>query len=163
MLAASATNEYIMIKRYWDHSSSETPDNQRLRLIHQFLDLDEFPSEWDPGRHSKAGGGMYGPPPRIPTANEVETILRPWRSENLRKIAWKIWGSDNNQLISLRTHYDYNDDHKIAELVGTDELDEYDVAWWALLNDPELFNFGDQWWLIFDILTELAGPTQGYN
>ena len=102
-------------------------------------------------------------PSRVPTANEIENILRPWRSDNLRKIAWRIWGCGNNQLILLRTHYNPEDNYNIEGLVDSDELDKDDKAWWALLDDPDLFNFGDQWWLIFDILPELAGPLQDYT
>ncbi|GLA13201.1 hypothetical protein AnigIFM62618_009731, partial [Aspergillus niger] len=140
--------EQYLIK-HWDHSSSEPTGDQRLRLIHQFLDLDEIPGELDPTYHASE---TYETPSRFPTAHEIDTILRPWRSDNLRKIAWRIWGSDNSQLILLRTYYNADDNNKITELVGSDELDEEDIAWWALLDNPELFNFGDLWWRVFDIL-----------
>ncbi|GKZ34759.1 hypothetical protein AbraIFM66950_005115 [Aspergillus brasiliensis] len=151
--------EQYLIK-HWDHSSSEPTRDQRLRLIHRFLDLDEIPGELDPTYHASE---TYETPSRVPTAHEIDTILRPWRSDNLRKIAWRIWGSDSNQLILLRTHYNADDNDKITELVGSDELDEEDIAWWALLDNPELFSFGDQWWRVFDILPELAGPLNGYG
>jgi hypothetical protein len=115
--------------------------------------------EWDPALHA---GEWYKTPSRIPTAEEVDTILHPWRSDDARKMAWGIWGNVNDNPILLRTHYDPQDDEKVAGLLGSDEFDE-DEAWWALLNDPELFSFGDQWWLVFDILPELAGPSQDYS
>lgn len=77
-------------------------------------------------------------------------------------MAWQIWGNDNDKPILLRTHYDSQDDEKVEGLLGSDEFDE-DEAWWALLNDPELFSFDDQWWLVFNILPELAGPSQDYS
>ncbi|KAI2786053.1 hypothetical protein POX_h09818 [Penicillium oxalicum] len=144
--------EHYLIKQ-WDHSSSEPTGDQRLRLIHQFLDLDEIPKELDPNCHTSDTYETLSP-----TAYAIDTILRPWRSDDLRKIAWRIWGCDADQLILLRTHYNADDNHKITELVGSDELHEENVAWWALLDNPELFNFGDQWWRVFDILPELAGP-----
>ncbi|KAJ5544835.1 hypothetical protein N7461_007139 [Penicillium sp. DV-2018c] len=142
--------EQYLIK-HWDHSSSEPTGDQRLRLIHQFLDLDEIPKELGPNCHAS---DTYEALSHFPTAYEIDTILRPWRSDNLRKIAWRIWGCDNDQLILLRTYYNADDNDKITELVGSDELDEENVAWWALLDNPELFNFGDQWWRVFDILPE---------
>ncbi|RMJ24446.1 hypothetical protein PHISP_04696 [Aspergillus sp. HF37] len=149
-----------MCQRLWDFSSLETADTQRLRLIHQFLDLDEIPAEWDPTLHA---GESEVLPSRIPTVEEVDTILRPWRSDNVRKMAWKIWGSHNGQPILLRTHYDPQNDDKVAELLLiSDEFDEKN-AWWAILDDHDLFDFGDQWWLVFDILPELAGPLQIYS
>ena len=150
----------ISIKKHWDHSSSEPTGDQRLRLIHQFLDLDEIPEELDPTGHTFEN---YETSSQSPTAYEIDTILRSWRSDNLRKIAWRIWGSVNNQLILLRTHYNADDNDKITELVGSDELHEERTAWWALLDNPKLFNFGDQWWRVFDILPELAGPLNGYS
>ncbi|RJE20087.1 hypothetical protein PHISCL_07582 [Aspergillus sclerotialis] len=143
--------------RYWDPSLSEPADSQRLRLIHEFLELDEIPIEWDPTLR----GSSYAEPSRIPTVDEINIILRPWRSDKLRKIAWRIWGYGSSHLILLRTHYNRDDNYKIEELVGSDELDD-DRAWWALLNDQE-FDFGDQWWLVFNILPELAGPLQSYS
>ncbi|EPS31541.1 hypothetical protein PDE_06496 [Penicillium oxalicum 114-2] len=149
--------EHYLIKQ-WDHSSSEPTGDQRLRLIHQFLDLDEIPKELDPNCHTSDTYETLSP-----TAYAIDTILRPWRSDDLRKIAWRIWGCDADQLILLRTHYNADDNHKITELVGSDELHEENVAWWALLDNPEFFNFGDQWWRVFDILPELAGPLNGYS
>ncbi|KAL2809929.1 hypothetical protein BJX63DRAFT_331800 [Aspergillus granulosus] len=34
--------------RHWDHVSSEPVNQQRLRLIHEYIHLDEIPKEWDP-------------------------------------------------------------------------------------------------------------------
>lgn len=150
----------ISIKKHWDHSSSEPTGDQRLRLIRQFLDLDEIPKEVHPNCHAS---DTYEALSHFPTAYGIDTILRPWRSDDLRKIAWRIWGCDNDQLILLRTYYNADDNEQITELVGSDELHEENVAWWALLDNPELFNFGDQWWRVFDILPELAGPLNGYS
>lgn len=124
------------------------------------MDLDEIPAEWDPSLHA---GESYELPSRFPTAEEVDTVLRPWRSDNVRKMAWKIWGSHNSQPILLRTHYDPRDDDRVAKLLLISDDFYEDNAWWALLNDRELFDFGDQWWLVFDILPELAGPLQSYT
>jgi hypothetical protein len=136
-------------QRYWDFTSTESPNQQRLRLIRQFTDLDEIPREWDPVN--------YGiPPPGMPTAKEIEVILRPWRSDELRQKAWQILESGNTVPIFLRTHYKSGDDEKMEEWVNASQ--EFDnQAWWACLNDATLFNFGVDWQRVY-IMPEAAVP-----
>ena len=146
-------------KRFWDYSSPETAEQQRLRLIHQFLNLDEINRDWDPTDHT---WGDLDETSRIPTTEEIDIILRPWQPDHIRMKAWQIWGADNSQPIMLRTHYDPKNDEVVLQWPELSE--EFgDGAWWAILNDPELFNFGVQWWLVFDLLPEAAGPTQEYS
>ncbi|KAJ5477731.1 hypothetical protein N7530_003240 [Penicillium desertorum] len=33
-----------------------------------------------------------------------------------------------------------------------------DNAWWARLNDPNLFNFGPNWQQVYELMPEVAGP-----
>lgn len=61
----------------WDHSATESPAEQRLSLIHKFIDLDEFPKEWVFLEEQDLI--------RKPTTAEIDTILRSWRSLDLRK------------------------------------------------------------------------------
>lgn len=65
--------------------------------------MDEIPREWDPVNYG-------APPPRMPTVEEIDLILRPWRSDELRKKAWQMLESGALAPIFLRTHYDPKDD-----------------------------------------------------
>jgi hypothetical protein len=60
-------------------------------------------------------------------------------------------------LVLLRTHYNPNDDDKMNEWVYKNDLFD-DNAWWACLNDPNLFNFGPNWQQVYEIMSEVAGP-----
>ncbi|KAB8254984.1 hypothetical protein BDV32DRAFT_142450 [Aspergillus pseudonomiae] len=96
------------IHRHWDHAMTvrESPDQQRIRLIRQFLDLDEIPQEWLPTHEG-------GPLPRTPTEEEVNAILRPWRPADLRRRAWHIYTNVTEEPIFLRAHYNPEDDEKM--------------------------------------------------
>lgn len=153
LLARSSYRLYILLskianilQRYWDFTATESPDQQRLRLIQQFIDLDEIPREWDPVNYG-------APPPRMPTAEEIDTVLRPWRPDELRQKAWQIWESGNDVPIFLRVHYDPEDDGKMEEWVGASEEFE-NQAWWACLDDATLFNFSSDWQRVYDIMPE---------
>jgi hypothetical protein len=92
-------------QRNWNHSATDAPSQQRRRLIHRFLELDEIPEEYV---------SLDEFPPRMPTPEEIDTILKPWRSDNdLRRKAYYM--SKDNVLVFLRTHYNLDDDHKITE------------------------------------------------
>ncbi|KAJ5732795.1 hypothetical protein N7493_004276 [Penicillium malachiteum] len=75
-------------------------------------------------------------------------MLRPWRSDKLRKAALRVHGGYHVPLI-LRTYYNSDkaeravDDIRFAEWIHLDEF-LADEADWACLDDPELFDFGDQ-------------------
>jgi hypothetical protein len=140
-------------QRYWDFAAAESPTQQRLRLIQQFIDLDEILREWDPVNYG-------APSPRMPTMEEIDVVLRPWRSQELRQKAWQILESGNNAPIFIRTHYTPEDDEKIKEWVTASEEFE-NQAWRASLNDANLFNFGFDWQRVYEIMLEVAGPVSG--
>ncbi|KAJ5975276.1 hypothetical protein N7481_008983 [Penicillium waksmanii] len=100
-------------------------------------------------------------PLREPTAEEIDTILRPYRCEKLR------WHADNISMnavcpMLLRTHYTKNADDKkrhdkiMEEWINVDLFEE--EAWWAVLDDVNLFDFGSEWRRIYDVLPEIAYP-----
>ncbi|PIG85387.1 hypothetical protein AARAC_002800 [Aspergillus arachidicola] len=136
--------------RNWDFAAVEPPDQQRLRLIYEFLELDEIPREWVPPDE-------YASPPRIPTAEEINISLRPWRSDDLRQKAWRLVGADHDTPIFLRTHYNplENSDARMKEWVNASE-EFANHAWWALLEDSNSFNFGSDWRRVYEILPEVA-------
>ncbi|KAB8237921.1 uncharacterized protein BDW43DRAFT_321108 [Aspergillus alliaceus] len=137
--------------RHWDHAVTESPDQQRVQLVRQFLDLDEIPQEWFPTQESE-------PLPRTPTEEEINAILRPWRSADLRRRAWHIYTNVTDEPIFLRTHYNPEDDEKMDHWACVSEEFE-DQAWWACLNNAQLYNFGSDWQRVYDILPEIAGPS----
>ncbi|KAJ6089212.1 hypothetical protein N7499_004059 [Penicillium canescens] len=131
----------------WNHSATDAPSQQRRRLINSFLEFDEIPEECV---------SLDEFPPRMPTPEEIDTILKPWRSDNdIRRKAYYM--SKDNVLVFLRTHYNPDDDQKLKEWVHENDLFE-DNAWWACLNDPYLFNFGSDWQQVYEIMPEVAGP-----
>ncbi|KAL4810604.1 hypothetical protein BDV18DRAFT_127708 [Aspergillus unguis] len=144
--------------RYWDHSSPQSPEQQRNTLIQQFLQLDKIEPEWDPTLFT---ADVWKTPSRIPTPDEIANILQPWRSDELRRKAWRIWGSHNIQPVLLRTHYDPKDDKAVEEWY---DLEDYEMgSWWSILDNKDFFNFGADWKRIFTILPEVAGYVGGYE
>ncbi|GAB1191077.1 hypothetical protein APSETT444_000246 [Aspergillus pseudonomiae] len=140
---------------HWGHAMTvrESPDQQRIRLIRQFLDLDEIPQEWFPTQEG-------GPLPRTPTEEEVNAILRPWRPADLRRRAWHIYTNVTEEPIFLRTHYNPEDDEKMEHWACVSE-EFADQAWWACLDNVQLYNFGSDWQRVYEILPEIAGPSTG--
>ncbi|OJJ30809.1 hypothetical protein ASPWEDRAFT_118459 [Aspergillus wentii DTO 134E9] len=145
--------------QHWNDSATESPAEQRLQLISEFLNLDEFPAQWVPV------DGEPNPETK-PTAAQIETILQPWRPLSLRKKAWEILYSNKEYPLLLRTHYSPDppqrsmDDEKIEEWAHASEMLQ-DRLDWAYLNDPTLFNFGPDWHRIYEIMPEAAGPMDG--
>jgi hypothetical protein len=60
----------------------------------------------------------------------------------------------------LRTHYAENEDGKkrhdkmMEEWIDVNQF--YEEAWWAVLDDVDLFDFGSEWRRIYDVLPEIA-------
>ncbi len=131
-------------------------------MVRAFLAFDEILEDWD-GTHR--GSSDLKAMQRVPTNDEVRSILRPWRPARWRDVAFKIWTERyDDEAIWLRTHYGDGSDAKFAEWRDVDE--DYDpqydekVVLWTVLDDTAVFNFGDEWWRVFDVLPELAGPLQ---
>ncbi|KAJ5465967.1 hypothetical protein N7530_009754 [Penicillium desertorum] len=126
------------------------PAQKRRRLIHWFLKHDEILEE-----------NVYldeFPPPK-PTSEEINIILQPWRSGNyLRRKAYYM--SKDNVLVFLRTHYNPDDNDKMNEWVHENDLFE-DTAWWACLNDPQLFDFDSDWQQVLH--TKKQGGFRGWT
>jgi hypothetical protein len=101
----------------------------------------------------------------VPTGTEIADILQPWRPLALRRVAAHIAHGYEPELIILRTHYGADDDsaEKMGEWLEIDqEEDEFfdeETLWWRILDDPVLFNVGEEWERVLDLLPELAGRT----
>lgn len=117
--------------------------------------MDEIPTEWRAGRNGTIS--------RVPTTEEVREILQPWRPDKIRKIADQLLHETCDNLVVLRTCYDSEGgDEKMQQLITPEEDADgmgflYEELWWRYLDDRELFDFGDDWSRVFDLLPELVG------
>ncbi|KAJ0361675.1 hypothetical protein COL26b_013649 [Colletotrichum chrysophilum] len=141
--------------RKWNPSSNLSPNDQIRELIRSFMTMDEIPAEWRAGRNGTIS--------RIPTTEEVREILQPWRPDKIRKIADQLLHETCDNLVVLRTCYDSEGgDEKMQQLITQEEDADgmgflHEELWWRYLDDRELFDFGDDWSRVFDLLPELVG------
>lgn len=145
------------VQKNWDHMSTETIAEQRLRIIREYLDADvleepPWEDQWNLVR------------PAIQV--EIDTILRPWRSLRLRNAA-RTQSDNMNVPLLLRTYYNPDaaarakDDAQLAEWVSDTESELVEQLGSACLDDYDLFNFGNDWERLFEVIPELANPTCG--
>ncbi|KAJ6189089.1 hypothetical protein N7519_003997 [Penicillium mononematosum] len=151
-----AIEQYFIIN--WNYSLTETRDQQRKRLVTDFLDEESFPYEWTEDWSSLQEGVER---PREPTTEEVDTILRPYRNDLLRWHAMTMF-YDKTCPALLRTHYSADEgerarhDDLMTHWISGDPFES--EAWWAVLDNADLFNFGSEWRRVYEILPEVAGP-----
>ena len=69
-----STSDANPVQTNWNNST-KTPDQQRKMLVAEFLDMEFIPLEWAEDWDSLPAGID---PPRAPTTEEVDTILRPY-------------------------------------------------------------------------------------
>ncbi|KAI4193918.1 MAG: hypothetical protein LQ350_008078 [Teloschistes chrysophthalmus] len=132
-----ASESYLL--HHWDAQSSETPSQQRKRLVQEFIQA----------------GPERSVQPVTPSPTEISTILSSWRTSAQREVADT---SSTDPAVWLRTCYAEGSDAKHEELVGTVEMDNAVGGDHRLLNDAALYNFGSEWQQIFSILPELLEP-----
>ncbi|OQE85796.1 hypothetical protein PENNAL_c0023G00096 [Penicillium nalgiovense] len=148
-----AVEQYFITN--WNYSSTESPDQQRRRLVAGFLDLNLIPIEWVEEWESLPD------PPRAPMTEEIDTILRPYRVDALRWRAYNMF-NDHRSPVFLRTYYSLEE----SERANHDELmniwadtDPFDAeSWWAVLDNADHFDFRSDWRRVYNILPEVAGP-----
>jgi hypothetical protein len=152
----------LLAQRNWDWESPSSADDQRKALVNDFLKQDTL----DPALFTcrKESDQVS----RVPTEPEIEEILQPFRPQHIRQIAhchcaFDSWsdtiGGAECQFTFLRTHYgaDRDEDNNILDAWVRDSECFYDRArWWALLEDAELFDMGDDWERVYTLLPELA-------
>lgn len=102
---------------------------------------------------------------RVPNESEVREILLPFRPERIRKVA-RVYVdclADNwrwQEPIFLQTSYDggATDGEKMSQWIPSDEagvgLNKGD-RWWRLLNDESLFDSGNDWSKVYEMLPEV--------
>ncbi|EAQ88287.1 hypothetical protein CHGG_04906 [Chaetomium globosum CBS 148.51] len=139
--------------RKWDPSSKLNPDEQRAALLAAYIDEDVLDPEL-----------LASPPSRIPTEAEIAEILAPWRPQKLRCIAasYVVPNSGFHQWLILRTYYGGGaaDDAKLRDWLDLDECEGSQIQpedeWHSVLDDPALFDVGDDWQRVYTLLPELA-------
>lgn len=128
-------------------------------MVAEFLHLNLIPIEWV----EDCEGNSYITPPRAPTTEEIDTILRPFRCDPLRWHAENLY-RDELCPVLLRTHYSTDEDERAQhdeEMKKWTDGDTFcDESWWAVLDNATLFNFGPDWHRIYNILPEVAYPIQ---
>lgn len=150
---AFPAEQYLI--RHWDAASPLSVGDQRRGLIRAFLELDAIPKEWD-----ATGRRRDVPVARVPTEQEINEILVPWRPLRWREAAHHLWRHRDDHEIWLRTHYAEGSDAKFKEMRDIDE--DYDPCFeedersWTVLDNADLFK-GD-WSVALDLLPELVGP-----
>ncbi|KAJ5210913.1 Short-chain dehydrogenase/reductase SDR [Penicillium cf. griseofulvum] len=110
---------------------------------------------------SSAEGGLEAP--RAPTTEEVDTIFRPYRSDQLRWHAMTMF-HDHISPALPRTHYSADEEERARhDKLLTDLIDPRDSEEWsAVLDNKDLFNFGSDWRRVYDVLPEIAGPLNSF-
>jgi hypothetical protein len=93
-------------------------------------------------------------------ASEAARILDTWRTSAQRRIATEPPYLDN---VWLRTYYGPGSDEKHEVII-----DEINLEWAIdeedrLLDDPELYNYGEHWEHILEIIPELVRREPGFN
>ncbi|KAK1770267.1 hypothetical protein QBC33DRAFT_567608 [Phialemonium atrogriseum] len=170
---AFPAEQYLL--QHWDPSCSEPPVDQRRRLIRDFVHiLDSIPPEWvlpDPPSTAVAMA-------IVPTPAQVRDVLAPWRPRQWRFAVREVLRSSRLELsVWVRTHYAADpaerarDGERLRGWLETDDGFNANIESdtteetipWRVLDDPLLFDFGDDWERVFEVLPELAGPEQGLS
>ncbi|KAK3292205.1 uncharacterized protein B0H64DRAFT_445162 [Chaetomium fimeti] len=148
---ALPVEQYLI--RKWDPSSELSPDEQRAALVADYINEDVLDSDL-----------LASPPSRLPTETEIAEILEPWRPQKLRRIA-AVYLVENSAIYTwcfLRTYYGGGaaDDAKLRGWLDLDECESAGInpedEWHAVLDDPGLFDVGDDWQQVYAVLPELA-------
>ncbi|KAI9376162.1 hypothetical protein BJX61DRAFT_531110 [Aspergillus egyptiacus] len=128
----------IETERHWDYSSPESGDDQRKRLVREYMQLKEVPKECDQTHFNEYPEQQ---PVRVPT--EEENLTAP---------------------VMLRTYYQNGPagDQKMAAYADTSD-NFAQSADWAVLDDAELFNYGSDGNQILSILPEIITCSVGYH
>ncbi|KAF5636904.1 hypothetical protein F25303_8107 [Fusarium sp. NRRL 25303] len=154
--------QYLL--RKWDSTSSLPINQQRDQLIQAFVREDDI-SAFTSSTLDDISNDKH---------ELIQTVIVPWRSQKLRRIAEKYLPGNNlyEKLVVLRTFYGgvnddvkfrrwiydaaaaFEQDNPLGELFGDTE-----DHWWRILDDASLFDTGYQCWEnICNRFPELASP-----
>ncbi|KAF0636538.1 hypothetical protein FPSE5266_08052 [Fusarium pseudograminearum] len=155
----------LPIERYllskWHPSLDLSVDEQRLELVKAFLKENDI----------SAFASISAEAITTDKQELIQTVLVPWRSQKLRRIAEKYDPRNPlfDTLVVLRTHYGGDSDEKFSRWIGDacdafDDMDPdgdlfgpSDERWWRVLDDASLFDMAPhEWQNVYTILPELA-------
>ncbi|CAL8580057.1 hypothetical protein XPA_005791 [Xanthoria parietina] len=133
-----AAERYLL--HHWNRDSTESPDEQRKRLVNAFI-------------HAGPGRSV---PYTSPSAAQISDILEPWRTRLQHEVANK---DGMSPAICLRTCYRLGSDaiHE-DRLGGSIDLEMAIGGDHRLLNDPTHYNYGADWHRVFQVVPELLEP-----
>ncbi|CAF3529190.1 unnamed protein product [Fusarium graminearum] len=150
---------YLLSK--WDSSSDLSVDEQRGELVKAFVQENDI-----------SAFALISAEAIITDRQElIQTVLVPWRSQKLRRIAKKYDPHNTlfDTLTVLRTHYGGDSDEKFTRWIGgaCDAFDDMDPdgdlfgpsdeRWWRVLDDASVFDMASrEWQNVYTILPELA-------
>lgn len=122
--------------------------------MESYLQIDTIPEELIP-RES----GIL----RVPTEDEVQEILAPWRSQRLRQLAARLLKRCEDDLMILRTDYSNPEGNDmLQDWIEVDRVSDSEFhpenLWWRILNEPSYFDFGEKWDQVLHILPEIVVP-----
>ncbi|PSK43730.1 hypothetical protein B9Z65_7244 [Elsinoe australis] len=156
-----------MAQHHWSWNAEVSDAAQHLRLLQNYMQEYEGPQ----AREDAVLDYVERPLPRVPSPDEIKTILEPWRSAKVRHIAKKCYLHNRSQIVWLRTHYGVTKEEeallnlKFCEMVDTiseDDLesddDDDDDDIYCVLNDPGMFDFGEDWARVIEVVPELIKP-----
>ncbi|KAL4879886.1 hypothetical protein BJY04DRAFT_219691 [Aspergillus karnatakaensis] len=144
--------------REWKYKSNLTDSEPRRAIVQDFLRMSPIPGDYD-GTERQCPIVAH-----TPNQRGIDIILAPWRSQQLRQIALDIWVKGPGHAVPVvRTYYTpHVPGQALNESWATkihsycDEFHEKRLAG-RVLDDPTVFNFGNDWRAVFDIHSPRAG------
>lgn len=155
---------YSPVERYlianWDPTSNLAPTDQRLALIRKYLASEPIERDGPPPSSAEPVDYMHHPhfkavaPPVAPTDEQIIEILMPWRDPQQRLVALQA-GEKGNPLW-IRTCYEDGTEEEYEDILdGIDQDMAFADDYWRMLDD-EIYEYGDDWRRILDIMPELV-------
>ncbi|OCK94862.1 uncharacterized protein K441DRAFT_659292, partial [Cenococcum geophilum 1.58] len=147
----------LFLLEKWDESSSEAPAEQRKSLIREYINLGFQ------GRHHYHDLVRSAEAPH-PSESQISTILAPLRTPSQREMAHQREITYQNldvNAVWLRTDYSPDSDGQHEELMSKFDVEDAVGYRHNLLNDADLYDFGNEWQRVFSVLPELLDPAGG--
>ena len=97
-----------------------------------------------------------------PSESQISTILAPLRTPSQRQLAHEreiAYDSFDINAVWLRTDYSPDSDDQHEELMSNTDVEDAVGSRHNLLNDANLYDFGNEWQKVFSVLPELLDST----
>lgn len=89
-------------QRLWDYSSTETVDDQRNRLVKEYMQLDEIPKEWDTAQFTEYPATRPDPHSRRGGDNPAPMAVQRHAQESMASLGWGKFPSPRHAADILR-------------------------------------------------------------